>query len=204
MWKVFLNCRTDDRMGKYWMQQKKQVWLCFVLTLPFLYLSRARRKGREEETQREGVYFQLPFMTSKVAQSCATLCHPWTGAYEAPLSMGFSRQEYWSGLLFPSLGDLLDPGIEPRFPALQADTLLSEPRGKAIHEWWSLPGPSQNLSHFNLMINLWVKWSVSCSVMSDSWRPHGLQPTRLLCPWDIPGKSTGVGCHFLPFTCHVW
>ena len=39
------------------------------------------------------------------------------------------------------------------------------------------------------------KWS--CSVMSDSLRPHGLQPTRLLCPWDFPGKSTGVGCHFL-------
>ena len=35
-----------------------------------------------------------------------------------------------------------------------------------------------------------------CSVMSDSWRPHELQPARLLCPWNIPGKNTGVGCHF--------
>ena len=43
---------------------------------------------------------------------------PWTVAYQAPLSMGFSRQEYWSGLLFPSPGDLPDPGIEPRSPAL--------------------------------------------------------------------------------------
>ena len=41
------------------------------------------------------------------------------------------------------------------------------------------------------------KWKWSCSVVSDSSRPHGLQPTRLLCPWDFPGKSTGVGCHFL-------
>ena len=55
---------------------------------------------------------------------------PWTVAYQAPPSMGFSRQEYWSGLPFPSLGDLPDPGIEPRSPALQADALTSEPPGK--------------------------------------------------------------------------
>ena len=52
---------------------------------------------------------------------------PWTVAYQAPLSMGFSRQEYWSGLLFPFPGDLPDPGIEPRSPTLQADALPSEP-----------------------------------------------------------------------------
>ena len=40
------------------------------------------------------------------------------------------------------------------------------------------------------------KYSAMCSVMSDSLRPHGLQPTRLLCPWNFPGKNTGVGCHF--------
>ena len=45
----------------------------------------------------------------------------WTVAHQAPPSMGFSRQEYWSGLPFPSPGDLPDPGIEPRSPALQAD-----------------------------------------------------------------------------------
>ena len=52
---------------------------------------------------------------------------PWTVAYQTPPSMGFSRQEYWSGLPFPSPGDLPDPGIEPRSPALQADPLTSEP-----------------------------------------------------------------------------
>ena len=57
---------------------------------------------------------------------------PWTVARQAPLSMGFSRQEYWSGLPFPSPGDLPDPGIEPASPALQADSLLSEPPGKPI------------------------------------------------------------------------
>ena len=55
---------------------------------------------------------------------------PWTVAYQAPLSMRFSRQEYWSGLPFPSPGDLPDPGIELRSPALQADALTSEPLGK--------------------------------------------------------------------------
>ena len=56
----------------------------------------------------------------------------WTVAHQAPLSMGFSRQEYWSGLPFPSPGDLPNPGIKPRSPALQADTLTSEPPGKPI------------------------------------------------------------------------
>ena len=73
----------------------------------------------------------------------------WTAAYQAPPSMGFSKQEYWSGLPFPS----------------------------PMHES--------------------EKWKGSRSVVSDPQRPHGLQPTRLLHPWDFPGKSTGVGCHCL-------
>ena len=55
---------------------------------------------------------------------------PWTVACWAPLSMEFSRQEYWSGMPFPSPGDLLNPGIELGSPALQADSLPSEPPGK--------------------------------------------------------------------------
>ena len=51
----------------------------------------------------------------------------WTVVYQAPPSMGFSRQEYWSGLPFPSAGDLSDPAIEPGSPAFQADALTSEP-----------------------------------------------------------------------------
>ena len=77
---------------------------------------------------------------------CAT---PEKATLQAPPSVGFSRQEHWSGLPFPS----------------------------PMHES--------------------EKWKGSCSVMSDSWRPHGLQPTRLLRPWDFPGKSTGVGRHCL-------
>ena len=64
---------------------------------------------------------------SEVAQSCLTLCDPMDCSLQAPPSMGFSRQEYWSGLPFPSPGDLPDPGIELGSPALQADSLPSEP-----------------------------------------------------------------------------
>ena len=55
---------------------------------------------------------------------------PWTVAYQAPLSMGFSRKEYRSGFPFPCPGDLPDPGIEPGSPALQADSVPSEPPGR--------------------------------------------------------------------------
>ena len=79
-------------------------------------------------------------------QLCET---PQTAAQQAPSSLGFSRQEHWSGLPFPS--------------------------------------PMQENE----------KWKWSRSVVSDSLRPHGLQPIRLLCLWGFPGKSTGVGCHRL-------
>ena len=70
-----------------------------------------------------------------VAKSCPTVTAPWTVTCQAPLSMEFSRQEYWSGLPFPSPWDLPDPGIELRSPALQADALTSEPPGKIVDEY---------------------------------------------------------------------
>ena len=63
---------------------------------------------------------------------------PWAVAYQAPSSMEFSRQEYWNGLPFPSPGDLPEPGIKPRSPALQADILPSEPPGKYALKWCHL------------------------------------------------------------------
>ena len=65
-----------------------------------------------------------------VTKSCLTLATSCTIACQAPLSLGFSSQEYWSGLPFPSPADLPDPGIEPRSPALQADSLPTELQGK--------------------------------------------------------------------------
>ena len=62
---------------------------------------------------------------------------PWTAAHQAPLSMEFSRQRYWSGLPFPSPGDLPNPRIEPRSPVLQVDSLLSDPFINTMKPWFS-------------------------------------------------------------------
>ena len=82
-------------------------------------------------------YALLSFAISvcSIAQSCLTLHDPWTVARQGRLSLGFSRQEYWSGLPFPPPGDLPDPGIEPRYPPLQADALTSEPPGKLFFSY---------------------------------------------------------------------
>ena len=71
---------------------------------------------------------------SEVTLSCRTLCDPIDCSYQAPLSMGFSRRQYQSGLPFPSPGDLPNPGVEPESPALRADALPSEPPGKSHKE----------------------------------------------------------------------
>ena len=98
-----------------------------------------------------------------VTQLCPTLCDPWTAAHQAPLSMEFSRQEYWSGLLFPSPRDLPDPEIKPRSPALQADSLLSEPpeklhRPQYIPERQSWPSSDGKCSCFIISGPIPVSW----------------------------------------------
>ena len=84
----------------------------FSLSLCFFFIEKKERK--------EGKRVLVSLL-------CPTLCDPQTVACQAPLSMEISRQEYWSGLPFPSPGDHPNSGIEPRSPALQADSLLSEP-----------------------------------------------------------------------------
>ena len=77
------------------------------------------------------VQYLLSFIQfSSVPQSCPTLCDPWTVVFYAPLSMAFSKQEYWSGLPFPSSEDLPKPGTDLWSPELQADSLPSELPGK--------------------------------------------------------------------------
>ena len=118
-------------------------------------------------------------MYAKSIQSFQLFATPWTVAQQGPPAMGFSRQEYWSGLPFPSPGNLPDPGIKPMSPALAGGFFTAS--------------------------TAWEAKSLSCcccccsaaSVVSDSARPHRRQPTRLPRPWDSPGKNTGVGCHFL-------
>ena len=74
-----------------------------------------------------------------VTKSCPTVVTPWTVACQAPLSMGYSSREYWSGLPFHSPGDLPDPGIKPGSPAFQAGSLPTELWGKPM----SIRGPCQ-------------------------------------------------------------
>ena len=110
-----------------------------------------------------------------VTKSCLTLMTPWTVAHQAPLSMGFFRQEYWSQLPFSSPGDLPDPGIEPASPVaptLQVESLLLSHLGNPAAAAKSLQ---------------------SCPTLCDpiDGSPPGSRP------WDSPGKNTGVECHFL-------
>ena len=93
--------------------------------------------GKDNEGSREqevGVLQDSGGGGGLVAKSCPILAAPWTVARQAPLSMGFSRQEYWSGLPFPSPGDLPDPGIKPGSPILQADSLPTELQGKVNNQ----------------------------------------------------------------------
>ena len=88
---------------------------------------------------------------------------PWTIAYQTPHSMEFSRQEYWSGLPFPSPQDLPDPGIKPESPALQADALQSGPPGKLFgHRKTELNQPT--LFIFSRMLDgaAFYRWTSSC------------------------------------------
>ena len=76
------------------------------------------------------IYLTLNFLCMLVTQSCLTVCDPIDYSPPSSSVSGILQEEYWSGLPFPSPGDLPNPGIEPRSPALQADTLTSEPPGK--------------------------------------------------------------------------
>ena len=107
---------------------------------------------------------------SEVAQTCPTVRlfeTPWTVAYQALPSMGFCRQECWSGLPFPSLGDLPDPGIEPGSPALQADALPSEPPGKPNRHPCLVPNLRGNAFRFSLFsMILTDRFSYTVSILS--------------------------------------
>ena len=107
-----------------------------------------------------------------VAKLCPTLATPWTVARQAPLSMEFSRQEYWSGLPFPSPGDLPNPGIEPGSPALQADALSSEPPGKPSYKaetYNYVPGFLTQLSWKLVSAEKPAQWCLA-ALLSQRWR----------------------------------
>ena len=97
------------------------------LLFVYLFTRMKTSRGMEGKGEVKGEVREPKYSSLSCVQLSLT---PWTTARQAPLSMGFPRQEYWSGLPFPSLGDLPDPGIKSRSPALQADSLPSEPPGK--------------------------------------------------------------------------
>ena len=93
---------------------------------------------------------------------------PWTVAYQAPLSMWFSRWEYWSGLSLPSPGDLPDPGIEAGSPALQVASLPSEPPGKQASRWrFQYLPEDQGLQNF-------LSWWLKTLIPETAWDPLGI------------------------------
>ena len=103
--------------------EKHQSQVGLSLSCHIYSLQRRKMPPNQRHVQKP-VWLFVCGSRSVMSDSFAT---PWTAALQAPLSMEFSRQECWSGLLFPSPGDLSTPGIEPGFPALKADSLPSEP-----------------------------------------------------------------------------
>ena len=144
-----------------------------------------------------------------------SLLTPWIIACQAPLFMDFSRQEYWNGLPFPSPGDLPNPGIEARSPALQADSLLSEPPGKP--NWYILHiiTKEKNSCHNqNMYINEnyhWIRkwcshlkasttsdWLVTEGTASFSDRSSGVSPAT--SHLSILTTLWGRHCYYLYIT----
>ena len=103
--------------------------------------------GKENQKSLEKLQLlHLPLSEVKSLSHVRLFATPWTVAYQASPSIGFSRQGHWSGLPFPSPGDLPDPGIEPRSPALQADPLSHQGSPTIIHHYWGIIYPEG--SHF--------------------------------------------------------
>ena len=128
-----------------------------------------------------------------VAKLCLTLVTPWTIAKRVLLSVGFPRQEYWSGLPFSSARDLPDSGMGPRSPALQAIS-CRQIFYQLSHIYLNLISQCCNFFLFKMEMIIPILQSChkasaqfSCSVVSDFLRPHGLQHGRLPCPSPTPG-----------------
>ena len=108
----------------------------------------------------------------------------WTAAYQAPPSMGFSRQEYWSGLPFPSPGDLPNPGIKPRSPTLQVDSWLAEPRGKPPFTYKKLIMSMRNFFEKHIFLSH-TSFPGGSEVKASAWNAGD--------PGSIPGSGRAPG-----------
>ena len=123
---------------------------------------------------------------------------PWTVTYQASLSMGFSRQEYWSGLPFPSPGDLSDPGIELGCPALEADALTSEPPGKPPQPIkWCLNGLLWEMLFYQLLTNLpTLQFSSFAQSCATPWTAACQASLSIINSWSLPNSCPSSRyCH---------
>ena len=103
----------------------------------------------------------------------ATLATPWTVTCQAPLSMGFSMKEYWDGLPFPSPGDLLNAGILPGSPALQADSLPTEPQESPSYIHTYIHSLLNILFHYGLSQE--IGYTFLCQTVGFALYPFSLQ-----------------------------
>ena len=167
-----------------------------VLVLSYHFIS-----SGQTNTHRCSVYCAVLSCFSHV-QLFVTL---WTVAHQVPLSMGFSRQEYWSGLPFPSLGDLPDPGIKLAF--LMSSSLIDKlfttsitmEKPMAPHSstlawkipWTEEPGRLQSMGLLRVGHD-WATWLSLFTFMH--WRRRW-QPTPVFLPGESQGRGSLVGCH---------
>ena len=125
---------------------------------------------------------------------------PWTVARQAPPSLGFSSQEYWSGLPFPSPGDPPNPGIESGSPTLQVDALPSEPQTVRLLHPWDSPGKSAGVGCHCLLQGILPTQGLNLGLphcrQTQAWRiPWTEEPDRV-SPWGPKEWDTTEGLHF--------
>ena len=171
-------------LSKLWeMVKDREAWCAIVhkVAKTWTRLSNWTGTFQVKEMYRYRFYPILSLYCCSVTQSCPTLCDP----------MDFSTPGFpvfrlpWNALLLCHFSHV-QLYTTPETAAHQAPP---SPGFSRQEHWSGLPPPSP--------VHESEKWKWSRSVVSDSQQPHGLQPTRLLHPWDFPGKSTGVGCHCL-------
>ena len=131
-------------------------------------------------------------MKVKLLSRVQIFATPWIVAYLAPPSLGFSKQEYWSGLPFPSPGDLPNSGIEPRSPAFQADALPSEPPGKPkeyIKVIYCHPDYLTYILSTSCEMLGWMKLKLESRLPGEISITFDMQMTPPLWKKDFPGGS---------------
>ena len=203
-WVNFCTCPPNTKIvhRSFTWVQSRQSWHTFLFQSCILAADSGSREGQVKCTFQDEGEGKVKVLAT---ESCLILCDPVDIACQALLSMGFSRQEYRSGLPCPSPGDLPDLGIEPEYPTLQADSLLSEPPGKP---WGRMEGACNCLAQVHpSQVNRW-----SC-LLDDLLQQSSIlrqNPSYNYSPftqggmlWKIKSSSSIFISPSLPFTLRV-